>query len=122
MFTWREEVLEKRQYLRTHVRIVPGMEGANVGAEGEDSSMGINLAAGENPSAIVESDDEAEYLGVYQQSASSMDVYPEKNMMFPTIVPSGMNFMSFGGHTNGTFNYAPFATHNCEVEIATSGV
>jgi hypothetical protein len=48
-----------------------------------------------------------------------MDVYPENNMMFPTTVPSGM---SFGDHLNGTFNYAPLATHNCEVEIATSGV
>jgi hypothetical protein len=47
-------------------------------AEGEDlSDMGINLAAGEKPSAVVKSDDEAGYLGVYQQSASSsMDVYP----------------------------------------------
>jgi hypothetical protein len=55
----------------------------------------------------------------------SMDVYPgapENNMMLPTTVPRGCaSSFNFGDHTNSTFNYAPLANHNCEVEIAVSG-
>lgn len=120
------------QHLRTHERIVPGMEGSSVGAEAmsEDPSMGINAAGGENSSGVVESDDEGGYLGVYQQSTPpSMDVYPggvnpsDNNMMLSNAVGAmDISSFNFGDNANGTINYALLANHNCEVEIAASGV
>lgn len=120
------------QHVRTHERIVPGMDVSSVGAEamGEDPSMGINVAGGENSSGVVESDEEG-YLGAYQQSTPpSMDVYPgginpsDNNMMLPTTVAGAMDISSFnfGDNANGAINYALLANHNCEVEIAASGV
>lgn len=116
------------QHLRTHERMVPGMEGANAGVE-DDSVMGLNMAAGESPSGVVESDDEGGYLGVYQQATPSMDVYgaaaSENNMMLPTVPGTGgidLSSFNFGDNANGAINYALLANHNCEVEIAASGV
>ena len=116
------------QHLRTHERMVPGMEGSNAGVE-DDSAMGINLAAGDNPSGVVESDDESGYLGVYQQATPSMDVYAaagaENNMMLSAVSGTGaidMTSFNFGDNANGAINYALLANHNCEVEIAASGV
>lgn len=119
------------QHVRTHERITPGMDGTNVVSDsmGEEAPMGINVT-GESPSGVVESDDEGGYLGIYQQSTpSSMDVYSggidpsESNLMLTTVPgPGVMDISSFNFGDHCSINYALLANHNCEVEIAASGV
>ena len=138
------------QHLRTHEKVgnvgggsmATNIEGAAVGTEMSDGTgLGGHVAAGESPSAVVESDDEpAGYTGGYhhqqtQHSTPPMELFapsvdPSSDAMLCNIpsagAPGAMDMaFNYGGQNGSCNNYALLASNNfevCEVEIPASGV
>jgi len=139
------------QHLRTHEKVgnvgggsmATNIEGVTVGTEISDGTgLGGRVAAGESPSAVVESDDEqAGYIGGYHHQQTHhtpppMELFaaavdPSSDAMLCNIpsgasAPGAMDMTFNYGSQNGSCNnYAILASNNfevCEVEIPASGV